>query len=299
MTITGNEYGGRAMRIAVCFGQGGRLQSCRPVLICAAILLGFAAGHGRAQDSYGLKPYQCKTIVTGTDAERRVPNMIDCFKRTMTKASGDLRLLDDRTLNPSIEQVLAAVDKIDLKDRLWRRPIHDEQGTRDRPHDLTVDFKPAAIDAMLAKFGRKPWLGHRPATLVLLLVRHGDKPFILASDGDRGPGMTEAIADASERMGLPAIVPGQDDLKAASATTSAAAHPTSRLLDAIAKSAGAEAAVSGILTWSDEAFGWIAEWSLIQNGETKRWRTEGVNFDAAFRIGLGGAAQILSGNIQP
>jgi len=266
--------------------------------LCATLASFGWLGAADAQDA-DLKLYQCKAIVTGTDAERRVPNMIDCFKRTMVKVSGDQRLHDDRTLNPSIDQVLAAVEKIGLHDRLWRRPIHDEQGTRDRPHDLTVDFKHADIDAMLAKFGRKPWLGQRPETAMLVLVRRGDMPFVLSSDGDRGPGMTDSVADASEAVGLPAVVPSQDDLKAAGATTSGAARPSPKMLAAIGQSAGSEAVVYGVLTWSDENYGWNVAWNLTQNGETTRWHAEGVNFDAAFRLGLGGAAQIMSGNVQP
>jgi len=267
------------------------------IIVCALLWLAVSSPVTAQDETINL--YQCKTIVTGTDAERRVPNMINCYKRTLVKVSGDQRLLDDRTINPSIEQVLAAVDKITLRDRLWRRPIHDEQGTRDRPHDLTVDFKPADIDAMLTKIGRKPWTVRRPVVALVVLVRHGDKPFVLTSDGDRGPGMTDAISDASDRIGLMGVVPSQEDLMSAGMDLAVAAHPALRALNAVAKSASADTAVAGILTWSDSAFSWIADWTMTQNGEKTHWHTEGVNFDEAYRIGLGGAAQILSGNIQP
>ena len=51
-------------------------------------------------------------------------------------------------------------------------PLHDEQGTYDRPHKLTVTFDPLKIDALLAEFGDKPWRGERPVVVPVLLV-HG------------------------------------------------------------------------------------------------------------------------------
>ena len=35
------------------------------------------------------------------------------------------------------------------------------------------------------------------------------------------------------------------------------------------------------------------------DGKTYRWQVRGVSFDEAFRVAMGGAAQILSGNGQP
>jgi hypothetical protein len=51
--------------------------------------------------------------------------------------------------------------------------------------------------------------------------------------------------------------------------------------------------------FSDKALGWIASWRMEHRGKAYAWSVRGVNFDAAFRNALFGAAQILSGHGQP
>ncbi|RVD31917.1 DUF2066 domain-containing protein, partial [Mesorhizobium sp. M8A.F.Ca.ET.023.02.2.1] len=70
-------------------------------------------------------------------------------------------------------------------------------------------------------------------------------------------------------------------------------------LDRLAKQAGGARALAGSIVWSDKEFGWIADWRLADHGKTYRWQVRGVSFDEAFRVAIGGAAQILSGNGQP
>ena len=56
-------------------------------------------------------------------------------------------------LSGAADKMLAAagdyVASFTYRDRLEGIPIHDEQGTYDRPHDLTVNVDPAKIDAAL------------------------------------------------------------------------------------------------------------------------------------------------------
>jgi hypothetical protein len=65
-------------------------------------------------------------------------------------------------------------------------PLHDDQGTSDRPRKLTVYFIPAKIDALLAQLGDKPWRGERPIVVPVLLV-HGRKPvpYVLSAKSRR------------------------------------------------------------------------------------------------------------------
>jgi hypothetical protein len=62
---------------------------------------------------------------------------------------------------------------------------------------------------------------------------------------------------------------------------------------------GADAALLGHLTWSDADLGWATQWQMDWQGQSHRWRLRGVTFDEAFRRGIGGAAQIVSGNGDP
>ena len=70
------------------------------------------------------------------------------------------------------------------------------------------------------------------------------------------------------------------------------------MLDEIAKREGGRA-LAGSLTFSVEAEGWIAEWRFADQGESYAWQRHGVSFDEAFRSGLRGVAQVLSGNGPP
>ena len=55
----------------------------------------------------------------------------------------------------------------------------------------------------------------------------------------------------------------------------------------------ADAIVLGHLDWDAKALGWHASWSLPLKPETGSWDINGVNFDAAFRNAVGGAAKRL------
>ena len=53
--------------------------------------------------------------------------------------------------------------------------------------------------------------------------------------------------------------------------------------------------LEGKLVWSDNDFGWNADWRLVQEGKERgTWSVRGVSFDDAYRAGVGGAAELLS-----
>jgi uncharacterized protein len=64
----------------------------------------------------------------------------------------------------------------------------------------------------------------------------------------------------------------------------------------IAAELGGEVVLVGRLVWDDRELGWATRWQMDWRGRTHRWQVRGVTFDEAFRRGIGGAAQILSGN---
>ena len=180
-------------------------------------------------------------------------------------------------------------------------PVHDEQGTRDRPFDLTVDFIPEKIDAALRSLGREPWTAPRPRIVVFLGVQNGPTAYTLAGDGERGRDLREALAAEAGRLAAcrrccrsqAALAAGRLEF------CGSCRRPILPALDGTAKSTGGDVALAGSLVWSDAALGWIADWRLAWHGKIYRWQIGGVSFDAAFRSGLGGAAQILSGHGPP
>jgi hypothetical protein len=241
--------------------------------------------------------YQGKVIVTGQGEPNRRTGFAQCLEDVLVKVSGDPRLIGDRRVKAMGAAVL--VTKFHYRDLMAGRPIRDEQGTRDRPHELTVDFDPAKIDAALQTLGRKPWTGERPRVAVLLAVRNRDVTFVLAADGERGSGQPESLAAASWRVGVPIVVPDMAGLAKANLGFDQVAGGDLARLDAAAKAVGADQALAGRLTWNDAVHGWVAEWRIAAGGKTYAWRVSGVNFDEAFRNALRGTAQVLSGNGQP
>jgi hypothetical protein len=258
------------------------------------VLLMLACGTAGAADLY-----QAQAIVTGEGEENRKVGFARALEQVLVKVSGDPRLASEPAVAAMGAQAGTFVAEFGYRDRMAGIPVHDEQGTRDRPFDLTVDFIPEKIEAALRSLGRDPWTATRPRIVVFLGVQNGPTAYTLAGDGERGRDLRDALAAEAGRLGLPALLPDEAALAAAglSLETLPAAYLAS--LDEMAKSAGGDVALAGGLVWSDAALGWIADWRLAWHGKTYRWQIGGVSFDAAFRNGLGGAAQILAGHGPP
>jgi hypothetical protein len=98
--------------------------------------------------------YSSYAIVTGTDMRQRPWGFALTLREVLVKVSGDPRLKDD----PHVDEMAAHADQFvacfDYVDTMANTPLHDEQGTYDRPHRLTVFFDPAKIDALLAAIWR-------------------------------------------------------------------------------------------------------------------------------------------------
>jgi uncharacterized protein len=241
-------------------------------LLVAAILFCRPAA---ADDADAL--YRTTVVVSGQSEERRELGFALCLKDVLVRVSGDQRLADGDRVRTG--QAGDYITGFGYRDRLAGKPLHDEQGSYDRPHDLTCNFDRQKIDALLGSLGSKPWPG--PRRRVVLLVRVSDmkgRVFTLASDstGPQDQDMRASLGATSERLALPFLLPEQAAL-----------------------SAGGDTMVAGKLSWSDKALGWVADWRLAVGGKTYEWHARGVGYDEAFRNAVGGAAQILSGNGQP
>lgn len=55
----------------------------------------------------------------------------------------------------------------------------------------------------------------------------------------------------------------------------------------------------GAITWDAPTAGWAAQWGFANGDDAYAWRIAGVSFDGAFRSGLQGVAQVLSGHGAP
>jgi uncharacterized protein len=242
--------------------------------------------------------YRCATVVTGTRVETRLPGFVECLSVALVKLSGDRSILKDKRFARAAKRAGDYVARFSYHDRFAGRPLHDEQGTHDRPHDLTVEFDAAKLDALTRSLGREPWPLPRPHLMMLLAVENLRKSFVLTSDGsvDRSIGMREAIAAAAEKAGLPAIVlPTQATVAARAWTAKTLPHLNLIQAEKLARVTGGDAAIVGHIVFSEKALGWIVRWRMKHGHRNYTWGTRGVNFDAAFRNALFGAAHVLAG----
>ncbi|MBZ9798147.1 DUF2066 domain-containing protein [Mesorhizobium sp. ES1-4] len=243
------------------------------------------------------KLYQARTIVTGQGEVNRQIGFKDCLDRVLVRVSGDRRLLKKPEMAELRDKAGSFVDSFRYHDRLEGIPIHDEQGTHDRPHDLTCLYKPDVIDKVLASLGSRPWLGERPTLTVFLTAEQGARHFALSAEEERGKTMRESFVNAAGPTLMHVVFPTAAQL--GDLDDEALRVADMARLDRLARQAGGARALAGSIIWSDKELGWIADWRLGDHGKTYRWQVRGVSFDEAFRVAIGGVAQILSGNGEP
>jgi hypothetical protein len=267
------------------------------IALCVFIVLWADSSIGKAGGLDDI--YTTRAVVTGTDERNRPLGFSLCLEDVLVKVSGDASILSDRRFAALAAAAGQYVSTFSYRDRFEGKPVHDEQGTYDRPHFLTCQFDPKKIDGVLKMLGRKPWLGRRPRLVLVLSVHGRTNSGLLSRDGVFDPDMREALANAAQRYGLtvslPSVVTLQDNQINIGTAESI---PTERLLKVAALSDG-ELPLVGDLRWSDAALGWVANWRLAVNGRGHSWSVSGVNYDEAFRNAVRGAARVLSGNGGP
>jgi hypothetical protein len=243
--------------------------------------------------------YATRAVVTGSDERNRTLGFELCFEDVLVKVSGNISILNDSRVKRLAAGAGQYVSTFSYRDRLEGKPVHDEQGTYDRPFFLTCHFDRQKIDGVLKALGSKPWVGHRPRLAMLVAVRGPTKSGVLASDGAFDPDMREALANAARRYGLAVNLPSIATLQSNRIDLDTAATTEDDRLSKVAASSDSELPLVGSLRWSDAAPGWVAVWRLKANGRHYRWTVSGVNYDEAFRNAIRGAARALSGNGGP
>ncbi|TIT22341.1 MAG: DUF2066 domain-containing protein [Mesorhizobium sp.] len=243
--------------------------------------------------------YQSQTIVTGQGEVNRQIGFKACLDAVLVRVSGDQRLPKRAEMAALRDKAGSFVAEFRYHDRLEGIPVHDEQGTHDRPHDLTCLYQPEVIDPVLAGLGSKPWLAERPRLAIFLSAEQGARHFALTADDQRGPAMRESFANATGPLVMRIVFPAASLLSASKLDDRSLSHADMATLDQLARKAGADQALAGSIIWRDKELGWVADWRLVMKGKSYKWQVRGVSFDEAFRVAMRGAAQILSGNGQP
>jgi len=244
--------------------------------------------------------YRAQTIVTGQGEANRITGFALCLEDVLIKVSGALRLAGDPRLEHYKAKAGDFVRAYNYHDQMSGTPKRDEQGTRDRPYDLIVDFDPTKIDDVLARLGGlKPWPLPRPRLGVLIEMEQGQRQFIVTSDAKQSDLQRDSLSDAASKRGMVIVLPSVAALEKSNVTAAALMTLPPATLSPVVAGEGADVVLRGHLTWSDQDLGWINEWQMDFRGQSHRWQFRGVTFDEAFRRALGGAAQILSGNGEP
>ncbi|WP_420966079.1 DUF2066 domain-containing protein [Bradyrhizobium sp. B120] len=263
--------------------------------LLAVALIWCSGGIAAADDNL----YRAQTVVTGQGEPNRIIGFGACLEDVLIKVSGQPMLASDRRLAAYKAKAGEFVRSFDYHDQYAGKPHHDEQGTRDRPYDLTVAFDQSKIDGILAKLGLKPWQSQRPALGVFVEMLHGPKDYIVTSDGTQSDLQRDALAAAAGKRGMRFVLPETAALTGANLTAAGLLETPPAQLSAIVAPRGGEAILVGRLVWDDKDLGWATQWRMAWRGKDYTWRFRGVTFDEAFRRGIGGAAQVLSGNGDP
>jgi hypothetical protein len=252
-----------------------------------------------AMAATGADLYRTKVTVTGQGEANRMVGFATGLEDVLIKASGAQKLSGDRRLAAYKSKAKNLVTAFSYRDQFFGKPIRDEQGTRDRPFDLTVDFDEGKIDDILKALGFKPWLSHRPSLAVFVEMEQGAKTYIVTTDGTQSDLQRDALLAAADKRGMDIVLPGTAALAKANITGAELRTPSFPALAPVAAELGGEVVLVGRLAWDDRDLGWATQWQMDWRGQTHRWQIRGLTFDETFRRGIGGAAQILSGNGDP
>ena len=273
------------------------------LMLALAAFVALLSPAARAQPVPVTELYTTQAVVTGFDERNRPLGFRLCFNDVLVKASGDGSIVDDKRFPAFEAKAGEYIDSFSYRDTLFGQPIHDEQGSYDRPHFLTCHFNPQKINDILTSMGRRPWPNPRPALAMVLVVHglvHGRKiSGVLSSDGAFDADMRYSLAAAARRYGVIVNLPSVAALKDNGIDPGlAGAIPADRISKLAAASNGT-VALAGDLQWSDADHGWVANWTLEAGGRHFKWAVRGVNFDEAFRVAVRGAGRALSGNGEP
>jgi hypothetical protein len=247
----------------------------------------------------GADLYRAQAVVTGEGEANRIIGFAACLEDVLIKVSGAHKLAGDRRLAAYKSNAKSFVKAFSYHDQFSGKPKRDEQGTRDRPYDLTVDFEESKIDGILKALGLKPWLSHRPLLAVLVEMKQGPKNFIVTADGTHSDLQRDALLAAADRRGMGVVLPSAQALAKLNLDGAGLKPVPSSTLAAVAAEQGGEVTIVGQLVWDDRKLGWTTHWQMDWQGRMHRWQVRGVTFDEAFRRGIGGAAQGLSDNGEP
>ena len=247
-------------------------------------------GSGIAQGTDNL--YQATAIVTGYDTRSRPAGFAQCLREVLVKVSGEPRLRNDPRVAKLATRAPALITSFDYVDQMAGIKHHDDQGTYDRPYNLTVRFDPVRIDRALAALGEHPWRGKRPVVVPVLTVRSVSASYLLSAENPAGAAQRDAFSSVARDYGMKVRIP--TDAEFAAWHVSVGQFPAPQ-----AAPSPDEAHVAGTLEFQQALPGWVGAWKMRWRGVNYAWGIRGVNFDEAFRDVIRGVVRVASGHGAP
>src|SRR5260221_903811 len=259
-------------------------------VILSVMLVAAPAWPGRTQETSDL--YQATAIVTGTDMRSRPTGFAQALREVLVKVSGEPRLYNDPRTSELAAHADLLVTSFDYADQLAGIPIHDDQGTYDRPHDLPVRFDPKRIDAALAELGEQPWRGKRPVVVPVLTVRGFAATYLLSAEQPAAAEQRGSLANAAGEYGVKLRIPTGAELAVWGVIVGPFPSPQAPVLPN-------QALVAGTLEFQEALPGWVGSWRMRWHDADYAWRISGVNYDAAFLSIVSGVVRVASGHGNP
>jgi hypothetical protein len=226
--------------------------------------------------------YRAETIVTGTIEPERSRGFAAGALQVLVKLTGRPEAVDEPGAAALQKQAGELVAEFSYEDRMKDIPVHDEQGTRERPHFLRIRFDDQKFDEALEKAGFVKWSGKRPTVAVWLGIRDARSEYILSSDGDGGYGQRAVLDDASKLRSIPMILP--EDAQTAISFADIEKDNREAIL-AQSAGQGADAVLYGLLEFDGNAY-WNIRWSAHGEDVEMQWSLKGITFDRALKGGI-------------
>jgi hypothetical protein len=244
--------------------------------------------------------HEGEAIVTGQEdgAERR-RGLAEAMAQAIVRLTGDDALLDDARTALLRDHPADFVATLTYEDRLARKKVMDEQGTRERSFRLRVAFDPTRVDAALIDAGIRLWQADRSPVLVLLTIRDSVGAFVLSRAGARGIGQREALTTAAAWRALPITLPimDQEDLALIGAGDGGIAPAASA---AFRRRYGVDRLLLGRLELTDAGL-WRSRWSFDAHSNDAAdpaplpgGVSDGLTFDRAIHQAIAAGGQWMA-----
>jgi len=265
----------------------------RTLLTALLILFSLPRGAFASVDTQTL--YRATVVITGNFEHEKLRGFAESLEEVLVKVSGDPDLAGSPEVVALAVRAAEFVESHELVDRMAGIPAHDEQGTRERPHLLTVVFSKEKIDGALRELGRSPWR-ERPTIGLAIGVDNGTRHFLLTRGSDLGSDHRQTLVDIAEELGLRISFPGEQEI---AVETAVLGNAVPEQLDNLRRALNSEALLAGSLVWNERAFRWSSQWQLATGDMLENWEAESISFDSVFRRTLERAMRVLSGAGKP